>query len=68
MLVIGDEDTSILMNSQPVRPPIVFANKIEVAGWVDAKDTPPWNVDAIKVARPVERWAFQNESIFVPGI
>ena len=60
MAVIGDEDTSVLRNLQPVRFAVILGHKLKFARGRNAKDPTIGDIDDVEIAVPVERRALDE--------
>jgi hypothetical protein len=60
VFVIRKEYPAVLVDSETVRPTVIFGNQFENSAAVDSKDPTPGNVDAIEIALAIKRGALQK--------
>src|SRR5450755_2685696 len=60
MFVVGDEDTAISVDLQPVRLAVVLSHDFERPERRNAEHPPVRNVDDVEVALAIEGWAFEK--------
>ena len=59
-LVVGDEDTTVLVDFQPVRPAVVFSDEGPLARRADAEHAAERNVGHVKIAGTIEAGSLEE--------